>query len=470
MANWSNPTTTSTYLNFVDEVKNRDVDLALQFDGTPTALSNLPNGTVRWNSATGVETWQKWNATTQTWGNLSSFYRFPVVITSGYIAANLFSPSPVNTSPLGSGLYTPATNALALCTGTTTFSQRFGINSTGVCFFGSDLTQRGVNSRVEIRPLDPSVSGEEVLFISSDSEVGATIEACNTSTLHRAILNLHGSQGSSSAPTAVQVENYLGTVRFRGFQNGDYRSACWVSGHADLSPTGSYVPGRLSFWTTNSSAANGSTPGFASEKFRIDSVGGITMGHTLLSTPAGWTRTPGFSGNSATGIGMEPWNGAVFLSRQNIEDGPALSINSNGSASGTAGAATGTGNAILFNRAGTATGSISYLSNGQVAYNVSSDYRLKENIQPLLAPVARLKQLNPVRFNFLNNPNTTEGFVAHEVQAVVPGAVTGEKDAETPEGDPIYQSLDPSKMIPLLTAALQEAFTRIEALEAQLTP
>ena len=62
-----------------------------------------------------------------------------------------------------------------------------------------------------------------------------------------------------------------------------------------------------------------------------------------------------------------------------------------------------------------------------------------------------------------------DGFLAHEAQAVVPEAVTGEKDAVDDDGNPIYQGIDQSKLVLLLTAALQEALVKIETLEARLT-
>lgn len=103
------------------------------------------------------------------------------------------------------------------------------------------------------------------------------------------------------------------------------------------------------------------------------------------------------------------------------------------------------------------------------AYNTSSDYRLKENVVPVADGVTRLQQLKPSRFNFKAEPTkTVDGFIAHEVQAVVPEAITGEKDAVDDDGNPVYQGIDQSKLVPLLTAALQEAITRIEALEAEV--
>jgi hypothetical protein len=106
----------------------------------------------------------------------------------------------------------------------------------------------------------------------------------------------------------------------------------------------------------------------------------------------------------------------------------------------------------------------------QTAYNISSDYRLKENIAPLVGAVARVKLLKPCNYTWKQNPDfgTLEGFIAHEMAEVVPNGVHGEKDAVDPDGKPIYQGVDHSFLVPMLTAALQEALTRIEALEAKV--
>ena len=104
-----------------------------------------------------------------------------------------------------------------------------------------------------------------------------------------------------------------------------------------------------------------------------------------------------------------------------------------------------------------------------VALNSVSDYRLKENTVDLTDGISRLKELKPYRFNFTRDPSTTvDGFFAHEVSPLVPEAVCGEKDAIDEKGKPDYQGLDQSKLVPLLTAALQEAVAKIEALEARV--
>jgi hypothetical protein len=125
----------------------------------------------------------------------------------------------------------------------------------------------------------------------------------------------------------------------------------------------------------------------------------------------------------------------------------------------------GTNNYFMafYNTSNTLIGSITGSTGSTTAFNTSSDYRLKENVDYSWDATTRLKQLKPARFNFITDPdNTVDGFIAHEVQEVVPHAVTGEKDGEEMQG------IDHSKLVPLLTASLQEALKRIDSLEEQV--
>jgi len=116
------------------------------------------------------------------------------------------------------------------------------------------------------------------------------------------------------------------------------------------------------------------------------------------------------------------------------------------------------------------------------AYNTSSDYRLKENVVPMSGATAQTKLLKPCNFDWIAGGNVN-GFIAHELAEVVPEAVTGTKDAMMDEeyevtaatdteaavmgtrSVPDLQGIDQSKLVPLLTATIQELITRIEALE-----
>jgi len=122
---------------------------------------------------------------------------------------------------------------------------------------------------------------------------------------------------------------------------------------------------------------------------------------------------------------------------------------------------------IAFQSQGGEKGSIS-VTTAATAYNTSSDYRLKEDWVPMEQSIERVKALKPVNFAWKVDGSRVDGFLAHEAQEVVPEAITGAKDAVDKDGKPEYQGIDQSKLVPLLTAALQEAIGRIETLEAEV--
>jgi len=100
------------------------------------------------------------------------------------------------------------------------------------------------------------------------------------------------------------------------------------------------------------------------------------------------------------------------------------------------------------------------------AYSTSSDYRLKENPTPMTGALDVVAALKPVDFTWKFDGSIGRGFIAHELQAVAPEAVTGEKDAVDAEGKPEYQGVDASKLVPILVAAIQELSAKVAALEA----
>ncbi len=133
--------------------------------------------------------------------------------------------------------------------------------------------------------------------------------------------------------------------------------------------------------------------------------------------------------------------------------------------------ATSNGYKVLF-RHGTAVVGTIITTSSSTAYNTSSDYRLKENVADMTGAIARVKQLSPKRFSWIVDDLDTanvDGFLAHEAQTVVPEAVHGTHNQVDDEGEPVYQGIDQSKLVPLLTAALKESITKIEALEARVT-
>ena len=108
--------------------------------------------------------------------------------------------------------------------------------------------------------------------------------------------------------------------------------------------------------------------------------------------------------------------------------------------------------------------------NGDGSYVNLSDYRLKENIVSISNGMDIVKKLNPVKFDWTSSSKAKNdlGFIAHEVQTLIPTAVDGTKDQMKEDGSPFYQGIAQTKIIPYLTAALKEAIAKVETLEAKV--
>ena len=159
-------------------------------------------------------------------------------------------------------------------------------------------------------------------------------------------------------------------------------------------------------------------------------------------------------------------SGRVYTNRGS-SDSTTLEVNQN---------AGGSTEMITFRKDGTQLGTIHQSGSG-VAYQSASDYRLKQDDVVISDGITRVKQLRPIRFKWKSDTDkTVDGFFAHEVSPVVPESVRGNKDevfdtdgvGTQEKGNPKYQQLDQSKLVPLLTAALQEAITKIETLETKV--
>ena len=324
-------------------------------------------------------------------------------------------------------------------------------------------------------------------------------------------LVLAKSRGTSVGSNTVVANNdTLGSIKFAGADGTDLNTpAAQITGQVDGTPGSNDMPGRLVFSTT----ADGATS--STERMRIGSDGDCGIGTTSPSA-----RLDVFRSNDN--------NTACIITNNGTTGGHGLKISSGGTGVGSNVLSVhkdnqsgddetfrvdGAGNKfmdgnntttdankrksyfvangqqiharnaheayIVFQKNdGTQIGSIARTVSN-VAYNTSSDYRLKENVSELSNGITRLKQLKPSRFNFISDPDITmDGFIAHEVSSVVPEAIEGEKDGVITQamldagtltgtvGDPIYQGIDQSKLVPLLVAAVQELITKVETLEA----
>jgi hypothetical protein len=198
----------------------------------------------------------------------------------------------------------------------------------------------------------------------------------------------------------------------------------------------------FAIWSGRSSSVDGS------ERMRIDSSGRLFAGTTASvgGASARLTLSSPNLNSSYGGIGIKNEaneNGGYFVHFVNYNNAVIGSINQNATTT--------------------------------VAYATSSDYRLKENIAPMVGALDKVSQLKPVTYTWKQDGSDGQGFIAHELQEIVPDCVTGEKDAVDADGNPKYQGVDTSFLVATLTAAIQEQQTiindlkaRVETLEAKL--
>ena len=264
-----------------------------------------------------------------------------------------------------------------------------------------------------------------------NTRIASIISSQNTAPAGGVLVLGHQKSGAVGGNTAVSSGDELGYITFQGSDGTEFVEGASIKVEVDGTPGANDMPGRLVFSTT---ADGASSP---TERMRITSNGVIQAGGSSASTAE---RFLSFClGGTTNGYGTIPTTNAsytAFVCRDN---------------------------------SGVGIGTITCTTTS-TAYNTSSDYRLKENVVPLTGAADRLNQLQVHRFNFIADPDkTVDGFLAHEAQAVVPECVTGTKDEVDADGNPVYQGIDQSKLVPLLTAALQEALAEIESLKARVT-
>ena len=332
----------------------------------------------------------------------------------------------------------------------------------------------GGNDRVIVGS-DTSVTADS---LQPSLQVNGTTEATSAVGIHRASNDTGGAQlifsktrnTSVGGNTVIQNGDTYGEILFLGNDGGDLASAgAKIAGISSSAPGTNDMPSSLVFSTT-ANAAN-----TFSERMRIASEGKVLI------------AAEDFTNNIAAG------NGGISLFNTN-------------SGSLFFGFGTGTETQMNFGNDNGVVGSIQTSGSG-TSFNTSSDYRLKENVDYTWDATTRLKQLKPARFNFIADDTNTllDGFLAHEVSSIVPEAVSGEKDAtetktkvvvsskggilaegieqsdwtqgkesgkypsdstwEASNTSIIAQTIDQSKLVPLLVKTVQELEARIKALE-----
>jgi len=215
--------------------------------------------------------------------------------------------------------------------------------------------------------------------------------------------------------------------------NAYYNGSNWVYKQSNYASYYSQNGGQHQWWTAASGTA-GNTISFT-QAMTLDSSGNLLVGATSSATTAKFYVTQ-TSANGYTQVVNALNNGGTRYLVQWQADGSAVgSVTSNGTTT---------------------------------TYGTSSDYRLKENVAPMTGALSVVSQLKPCTYKWKTDGSDGQGFIAHELQAVVPDCVTGEKDAVDADGNPVYQGIDTSFLVATLTAAIQEQQVIIADLKARI--
>lgn len=277
---------------------------------------------------------------------------------------------------------------------------------------GPEKMRIDVNGRLLIGATVHSISGSQKFEVQG----GIAAFQFNDNSSSPVIIKNNNSVAGNGVPHIVLQDS-------SGNRGGIYRNSS--------NEIGLHGQGALTFHT------GGTAP--TTERMRIDSSGNLRIGTTAAQITAERVSIAG-------GLGIQKTDGyPLGLIRGNTYGQIATFFNYNGSL----------------------VGSISVAASS-TSYNTSSDYRLKTAVNYDWDATTRLKQLRPARFEWIadgDNAVPVDGFLAHEVQDIVPEAISGTKDAVDEEGNPEYQGIDQSKLVPLLVKTIQELEARIAALE-----
>ena len=339
--------------------------------------------------------------------------------------------------------------------GTTAIESGFKLHVTGNGFFSPSS---GTVGRVVVDNSDQRLvlgsyyeSGVgQYSFISStnNAESGNLALAFRTGTTERMRIDASGNVGIGTAAPAYPLT--LGNNKQFGALNtgGSAVTLAILNGSNNL------VFGDDSANTGNLTVQSRAETKFilnGAERMRISSAGTVSLG-TTVDNPVG-NRVDGIALFGSGAVRSRAPTGASYFGL-NVTNGVNLYFYTDN------GSAFVTGGNIATNGATT-------------AYNATSDYRLKNNIQPLTDALSRVALLRPVKWTWKEELGGTdpngEGFVAHELAEILPMAVTGEKDELDEDGKPKYQGVDTKFLVATLTAAIQEQQALIEALTTRIT-
>lgn len=269
-----------------------------------------------------------------------------------------------------------------------------------------------------------------------------------------------GTAGNAISFTQAMTLTADGNLALKGTTVSTYNDGITVGSGSTAVGYNVYMgsgTGGLNFMTSNS--GGGRYDGFLQYTGSTQVLTFGTAGTERARIGAGGVvyvnKTSGFG--SITTVGVELSVGYSMFSANNSGTNPTMFVGASGAS----------GYLISFYYGGATVGHIT--TNGTTTtYVTSSDYRLKENVQPMTSALATVAQLKPCTYTWKSNGSAGQGFIAHELQAVVPEAVVGEKDALDKDGNIAAQGIDTSFLVATLTAAIQEQQAIIEQLKADV--
>lgn len=383
-------------------------------------------------------------------------------------AGSASAPSITATGDTNTGIFFPAADTVGISTGGT---ERARVDSSGN--LGLGVTPSGTWK------LD--VAG----YVKSAAAAGGLYDAVYTGTTAGSTLGQLRFNGSGSGVTAESkiigalssgsiTSSYLG---FYVTNAGSQSQAMTLDASGNLGVGATSVNGMLHLRRDTASSSSTGYP-----NIRIDNPN--ASGYTGLYFYADTTQKAGFEVSNSAGALQ------IFVAnteRARIDSSGRWLVNATSAALSASKAqisyspsadyglvlyptnTTYNNASVLFlNNAGTSVGYI-YSTGSATTYSTTSDYRLKENIAPMTGALEKIAALKPCTYTWKADGSVSQGFIAHELQAVVPEAVVGEKDAVDEDGNPRYQGIDTSFLVATLTAAIQEQQAIIESLTARIT-
>jgi hypothetical protein len=436
---------------------------------------------------------------------------------ASFAAGTALLPSITRAGDLNTGIYFPAADTIAFAEGGV---ESMRIDSSGNVGIGTAAPTLPLNIGTSTLPAGVTIAGQ---MISSDVAAAAPLLSIRRSAASgNPIFAQFTSSGTAASPTAVALNRGLGRNDWWGFDGTNYINAAAISCAADGAVSTGVVPGRMVFST---SATNTPVERMRIDSAGNVGIGTSTPSSGLtVAAPIGTASGNGVFLGTDGNYGAMQFNGSAggfidfstsgtdykgrilydnatnFMSfSTNIAE--AMRINTSGKVfMGTTTNPTANSDGILNLLAATGDGiNIKHTVNGnntiniwqtgtttftavafykgntqdQVGsivsttfdtnYNTSSDYRLKENIAPMTGALAKVAALKPCTYTWKANGAAGQGFIAHELQEIVPECVTGEKDAVDKNGKIRPQGIDTSFLVATLTAAIQELKAEFDA-------